>query len=324
MKRFKDKIKILIDRIIIKIYWLVDGKYNRPFTMNDGIAIKEAYFGQFVTNHAEGNNIIKDLFKREKSFLVSRFGATELEYIYYYLSYVKTKKKSWTQYHRENIITQSGVYPTTDKLLNEFCEIYIKSIKSIDVLGVWFKPGEDYFYKRYCPKSYLVPLISLEPYFHTDPWTQKLEGKKILIIHPFARSIDNQIKKLTKLFPNENFYPNCQFSTYKAVQSLNASSSEFDNWVGALNFMKKEIINFKFDIAIIGAGAYGLPLAAFIKTKLKRSVIHLGGATQLLFGIKGNRWLNDVRINKFFNENWIFPLEEEKPKGELLENECYW
>ena len=44
-----------------------------------------------------------------------------------------------------------------------------------------------------------------------------------------------------------------------------------------------------FDVAIIGCGAYGMPLAAMLKQAGKQA-IHLGGATQLLFGIKGKRW----------------------------------
>ena len=45
----------------------------------------------------------------------------------------------------------------------------------------------------------------------------------------------------------------------------------------------------RFDIAIIGCGAYGLPLAAKLK-KEGRQAIHLAGVTQLMFGIKGKRW----------------------------------
>lgn len=41
-----------------------------------------------------------------------------------------------------------------------------------------------------------------------------------------------------------------------------------------------------YDICLIGCGAYGFPLAAHAKRKGKKAV-HLGGALQLLFGIKG-------------------------------------
>ena len=54
----------------------------------------------------------------------------------------------------------------------------------------------------------------------------------------------------------------------------------------ALNYMFDEAMKKNFDVAIIGCGAYGFPLAAKLK-QAGKIVIHLGGATQLLFGIIG-------------------------------------
>ena len=53
--------------------------------------------------------------------------------------------------------------------------------------------------------------------------------------------------------------------------------------------MVKEIEKKDFDIALIGAGAYGMPLAYKIK-KMGKKAIHIGGSLQCLFGIKGSRW----------------------------------
>lgn len=54
--------------------------------------------------------------------------------------------------------------------------------------------------------------------------------------------------------------------------------------------MKKKISTIDFDIASIGCGAYGLPLAGFIMEELHKKAIYMGGGTQWLFGIKGRRW----------------------------------
>ncbi len=79
-----------------------------------------------------------------------------------------------------------------------------------------------------------------------------------------------------------------------------------------------------FDIAIIGCGAYGLPLAAYVK-KIGKKTIHIGGATQLLFGIKGNRWETDGVSSKFMNDFWVNPLPSEYPENFLnVEQGCYW
>ena len=86
-------------------------------------------------------------------------------------------------------------------------------------------------------------------------------------------------------------------------------------------------MNIEFDIAIIGCGAYGLPLAAKIK-KSGKQAIHLAGATQLLFGIKGKRWEENADfsyVRKWFNEEWVYPSDEDKlENGNCVEGGCYW
>ena len=81
------------------------------------------------------------------------------------------------------------------------------------------------------------------------------------------------------------------------------------------------------DVAIIGCGAYGFPLAAKLKQAGKQA-IHLAGATQLLFGIKGKRWEENTAfayVQKFFNDAWVYPSDEDKPKAaDKVEGGCYW
>jgi glycine/D-amino acid oxidase-like deaminating enzyme len=89
--------------------------------------------------------------------------------------------------------------------------------------------------------------------------------------------------------------------------------------------MCRKIDAIDFDIAIIGAGAYGLPMAAHVKRRGKKAV-HLGGATQLLFGIRGKRWDTDYpHLQPLFNEHWARPLPTETPpNAKTIEAGCYW
>ena len=78
--------------------------------------------------------------------------------------------------------------------------------------------------------------------------------------------------------------------TIKAVQTIAKETDErFSNWFEALDYMKVQILKHEFDIALVGAGAYGTPLCLFINS-LNKQAIQSGGATQLLFGIIGKRW----------------------------------
>jgi len=79
-----------------------------------------------------------------------------------------------------------------------------------------------------------------------------------------------------------------------------------------------------YDIVLIGAGIHSLPLMAHAKQK-GRKAIHLGGSTQLFFGIRGGRWDTMADFQQFFNEYWIRPSAKERPVNyTTVEKGCYW
>ena len=91
--------------------------------------------------------------------------------------------------------------------------------------------------------------------------------------------------------------------------------------------MIADIAKIDFDIALLGCGAYGFPLAAFIKRDLGRQAVHIGGATQLLFGIRGGRWETNPksRVLSLFNSAWVRPEEKERPPNfQQHEGGAYW
>jgi hypothetical protein len=111
--------------------------------------------------------------------------------------------------------------------------------------------------------------------------------------------------------------PDFHLKTIPAIQNpaLLGQKPKFNDWFDALDYLKEQIAESDFDIALLGCGAYGFPLAAFVK-KLGKQAIHLGGASQLLFGIKGERWERTYpNIAKLFNEYWVYPSPEETPKN---------
>lgn len=180
-------------------------------------------------------------------------------------------------------------------------------------MGVWDNLGESQVIELLAPCADLCELKDLEPFFHDEPWTKYLQGKRVLVIHPFEQTIIQQYRKRHLLFSKPDILPSFELLTIRAVQSLSAEDENFKSWSEALSWMKREIDKLEFDVAIIGAGAYGLPLGSYIKQKGKVA-IHLGGASQLLFGIKGKRWENRAQ-SQFFNEHWCYPKEHETPKS---------
>ena len=156
----------------------------------------------------------------------------------------------------------------------------------MDLCGRWNHHENVLPFSDSCKK---VPLESLYPFFVENSWMKCLEGKNILVIHPFTETILSQYEKRDNLFPNREWIADFQLKTIKAVQSIAGEPTPYKNWFEALESMTSQIEKSNFDIAIIGCGAYGTPLAAHCK-QLGKKVIHLRGGGQLFFGIKGRRW----------------------------------
>jgi hypothetical protein len=269
--------------------------------------------------------------------MISRLGATELACLVNYLgvkypkkykSYLKfinSQTPAWWWDHSimHQMKNWSGFFPIDIKSIERFCELYINNMNKIDVLGSWLK--EEAFFSDKLSSSYRVMLEDLEPFFSPNPWTRALKGKKVLVIHPFSETIEYQFKKRELLFTNE-LLPEFELKTIKAIQSIAGEKTDFNDWFEALDSMKTQIKDTDFDICILGCGAYGLPLAAFVKD-LGKKAIHLGGVTQLLFGIKGSRWEEYVvyPYTNLYNEFWVRPGEHERPQNaSLVEGACYW
>ncbi|OYX86362.1 MAG: hypothetical protein B7Y83_01540 [Flavobacteriales bacterium 32-34-25] len=284
------------------------------------------------------SQIIYDALIADKPCMIARFGSTELACLLNYvgvtqgknnyLKYIQGKTQRW--WWEDSIIHQmqnwSGFFPARQDKIEKFCELMQEDIPQIDVLGSWL--AEEKLFEKELEKSTKINFELLNPYFSKIPWTKALEGKKILVVHPFATTMEKQYKKRELLFEN-NLLPSFELQTIQAVQSIAGNPTQFADWFAALDFMKAEIDNHDYDICLIGCGAYGFSLAAHVKKKGKK-VVHLGGSLQLLFGIRGKRW-EDVNYNpnynyaQLINKHWVKPDEEEKPIGaSTVEGACYW
>lgn len=284
------------------------------------IRLRFDYVSMGLVSEIKGNELIKQLLKSNEPFMVGRFGAVEMRCVNRWMN-----KQNYTKWERDQALYAAGIFPNNQETLDLFSEIYSKSMKSCNVLGVWEVVGEKRAIKKYCPGVSLIPSRSIEPYYFEYPWSSALEGKKVLVIHPFVESIEKQLSNRKAIWPEKDVLPKFKSITYiKAIQSNAGGETEFVNWIEALESMKREIDKVDFDIAIIGAGAYGFPLAAYIKEKDKQA-IQMSGATQILFGIKGKRWDNHPVISKFYNEAWIRPdILETPPLAKKVEGGSYW
>lgn len=264
----------------------------------------------------EGNGIIYNKLSESGPFMAARFGSVEFNCVMGYLH------GKWDNRVKSQMGINAGFFPIEDWALKDFCKIIIENLSLVDLMAEWL--NESALINYGVPKILTAQLRCVEPYYHRHPWSKALEGKRVLVIHPFEESIKIQHKKGELLFINSDIFPKFELETIKAVQSIAGSKTKFKTWFEALDSMKHAIYSKDFDVAIIGAGAYGLPLAGFVKS-IGKKVVHMGGATQILFGIKGKRWDAHEDISKLYNENWIRPSLEETPQNFIaVEGGTYW
>ena len=281
---------------------------------------------------------IFNVLSQDKPSMIARFGSTELTCIANYFA-IKSGRKSWLDYIQgkqppwwwnqstiEQMQMWSGFFPANVDAIEDFCELMLQDVAEVDLLGSWL--ADEHLFDSYLKNIPKIHLELLNPYFSSTPWTKALEGKKVLVIHPFAGTIEAQYGKRKLLFKN-NLLPEFELKTIKAVQSLAGEQTQFKDWFEALGSMKKAMDLVDYDICLIGCGAYGFPLAAHAKRTGKKG-FHLGGSLQLLFGIRGKRWEDpnynaDYNYAALMNEHWVKPHEEDWPlAANKVEDACYW
>ena len=261
-----------------------------------------------------------------KPFFVGKFGETELRTLY-------TFQNEWYMINKMRIVSyeicnNAGFFPRRIKEINHFCKEYYAAMDKIDYLGMSLWESEEIYVAQL--KRNLQGVFSmgvLDPLLIDNTWTAGLANKRVLVIHPFTESINKQYSEHRKqIFKgNEKHLPLFTLYTIKAVQSIGGNGADgFKTWFDALQYMKNEIDKVNFDIALLGCGAYGLPLGAHIREKGKQA-IYMGGSLQLMFGILGSRWENQDYVKKFVNEYWVRPSKKETPETyQNIEGGCYW
>jgi len=308
-----------------KLYALKD----KLFGEDKSVPRSRRYAGRILYGLDGAAKIIADGIKSDKPFMACRFGSCELSAFVEGLFAEKGDAEKFNEHAKGGVVyVLAGFFPAGDiSLLKRYVDESKKYTACADFIGVWYNPMEDYVIERFADKNTQVGVLrSIEPWYNSKiKWTKELKGKRVLVIHPFAETIEKQYQNREKLFENEDILPEFDLLTLKAVQTAAGEKDDrFSNWFEALDYMYAEAMKKDFDVAIIGCGAYGMPLAAKIKAG-GRKAVHMGGATQLLFGIKGKRWDTHPVISSLYNEYWTRPAANEViTNPNIVEGGAYW
>ena len=263
-----------------------------------------------------------------KPFVAGKIGGAELMALEYMDHKIKLNWPAGWSWERPagRLYNSAGFFPIEKKAFLSWHALMTESIATTDFLCEW---QTDPFLRIYetnliqflAPRSKSIPLEML-----CRGILPTLAPFRLLIISPFVKTMQKQLPRMNKINdPYEKLaidwghlkktlqFIRCPFQSH-------LEPSPYDSWEDGLEKLTKEVSSKDFDLALIGAGAWSLPLGSRIK-KMGKSAIHMGGEMQLLFGIKGKRWAQTA----MYNSNWVTADPNETPQNRnKVEDGCYW
>ena len=274
-----------------------------------------------LLDRSESGRLVSSWISERRPCLVARLGSVESRLIgesFYRNS--KWSRKTFKEAHRN-----AGIFPVNSASLIEVASCLQAGLAQVDLLAQWQSPYQVRLILDHLGDSSLrCDLSSLEPWWMDVPWTSALVGKKVLVVHPFATTICSQYQRRNYLFEDRSILPEFDLITLRPPQTLGHGTEGFGSWIEALDHLIAQVGAIEFDVALIGCGAYGLPLGAAIKA-MGKPCIHLGGALQLLFGIRGRRWEAMPQYASLMNDSWVRPSPDETPRAaSKVDGGCYW
>jgi hypothetical protein len=286
------------------------------------------YRGRGILDTEGGNKLIKQYLEKKHPFAAGKIGESECRGLRCYLRNRDTHGycNNWDFRNAgSRLFKNAGVFPATPEAFTNWAKTYIRSLERITILTVWFNRGEAEITRRFSPCAELIRMSGLEPFRSDSPWTIALGKRRVLVVTPFVKTVEKQHKRLGKIWESfPEIAAEFDLETLRVPFSAGIQQPEANSWKEKLEELQERMNNINFDVALIGAGAWSVPLAVHCK-ELGKAGIHLGGATQLIFGIRGRRWDDSPLFKHFYNDYWIRPLPEERPAGaDKIEGACYW
>lgn len=276
--------------------------------------------------------LMKSALDSKKPFLVGRFGTIEFEIMYY----IDRSPDSIPLPRRTVLERNAGVFPSSMYSVRSWGIAAKDAMCSADILAVgWFSSAkeEKELLERWSWNGTKIPLRSLEPYYVDEElrYTQLFKGRRVCVVTSFTETARSQVVKGdSKIWPTVGSMWDqvdlCWVQTgYAPSLALGrAGWNDCSSWEEAVDRVVREVLETGAEIVLIGCGGLGMIIGSRLKAAGLVCIV-MGGAVQVMFGIKGGRWQGHPVISKFWNSSWVWPSIEETPMGsESVEKGCYW
>ena len=277
---------------------------------------------------------LEQALKSEDGYLIGRNGQLELSLMIGDSSI----QELFSHLVLKRLELHAGIFPMpNESLFLKWRTESIEATKAANLLvSGWYKPliqAETAALVRWQTTAKHIPLRSLEPYYEAPEkqWTRLLQCHDVAVVTSFTKTASEQVKNSKAIWGDHGvLYDTIRWHWVQTghppsvAKGTNEWPSHIATWQDASEYIVGEVVKTGARIVLIGCGGLSMPIARMLSLR-GHIVIVMGGAIQVLFGIKGYRWESHTTISKFWNDAWVWPSEEETPAGSsLIEGGCYW
>jgi len=285
----------------------------------------------------EGAKKICETLATDAPFLIGRNGTIETEVAYFWLvNRNGSEKRPYPAGQRKYLENNAGVFPATDESIDRWCQAYAEALGYLNCCAAgWYAPTvklEKALLDAYAPLTCArVPLRSLEPYYVPTGlrWTEQLRGR-VCVVSSFAETMEKQLGKPIWTGDKASLLDGPKWSFVRTGYAPSVAQGRAgwppgcESWEEAVSHVVREVEFTGANVALIGCGGLGMVIAGRLRQRGISSIV-MGGAVQVLFGIKGRRWATHDVISGFWNDAWVPPTADEIPGGAAsVEGGCYW
>ena len=283
----------------------------------------------------EGGRILYERIQSGVPFVAGKLGTSEFEALLWFINH---KDGVFPLHIQKNMKINAGLFG--ERCIEEWCAYMLGNAGLMDEIAMWnpISPlQERYFIEKHFPQiKKFLPLRALEPFYQDkaeNRWSLAVQTP-FCVVSPFVTTIEGQWSRRDELFPFPLFatddFRGCVYVGYSPLICQKTELCSWpesilqEGWFAGVQLIVESCVTTGAQFVFVGAGALSLPICFELK-KRGISAIHTGGGTQLIFGIKGRRWLNHGVIAGFFNDTWVSPAVLEVPSNaERIEGGCYF
>ena len=224
----------------------------------------------------------------------------------------------------QSMKVNTGILLSSIESIYLYSDLYCKALQNAEIIGGWeiygpqyphIKDSYDYLRKKYKQKKFFWnAAFDVYNYIHTLPWTLSLQGKRLLIVSAFEKSIQEKLPYLSKIY-GIDLFPGCTITTIQSPQTHGQGMcrefhEELTEFCHTLDERKDT-----YDVALVSCGGYSNLICNHIYEHNGKSAICVGGVLQMYFGIFGERWMQTTKdiMTLYKNDYWSRPTDMEKP-----------